>query len=159
MSEGYDNGIRLERKFAKEIKCILGLVFIGQDAEMDRNQATDFLTFTIKNIKVACRLRTYNYYLKYPDEFTIRSELYSGNKTELQKIREELVDYIFYGFVDENENKIIRYFIGDLDIFRKYEQTIKYEKQINKDARPNKFRAYKINHFPRIFIIKEYTKE
>ena len=30
----YEYEIRLERRFAQQIKCILGLYFIGQDAEM-----------------------------------------------------------------------------------------------------------------------------
>ena len=152
----YEYEIRLERRFAQQIKCILGLYFIGQDAEMDKNQATDFLTFTINNIKVACRLRTYDYYLKYPNEFTVRSELHSGNKTELQKIREGLVDYILYGFVDWEEKRIIKYFIGDLKIFRLKEDIIPFKEKINKDDHPNKFRCYNLSDLPDNFILKTY---
>ena len=44
---GYDRDIRLERKFTPEIKRILGDVFITQDPVLDKEQATDFLIFTV----------------------------------------------------------------------------------------------------------------
>jgi hypothetical protein len=45
----------------------------------------------------------------------------SGGKTEIHKIREGLVDYILYVFVNNDEEDIIQYFIGDLKIFRENE--------------------------------------
>ncbi|MEK6881731.1 MAG: hypothetical protein AABY22_19085, partial [Nanoarchaeota archaeon] len=106
----YEKNITLERKFAETVKQILGRQFITQDKIMDTQQGTDFLIFNINPIKVGLRLRRYKY-LKdygYGEQFTIRYELASGNKTEYEKIMEGLVDYIMYGFVDEKEEKIIK---------------------------------------------------
>ena len=155
----YEHQIRLERKFTKQIKAILGLQFIGQDPIMDKEQGTDFLVFSIKPIKVGIRLRTYNYYLKpeYRRQFTIRYKLASGNKTEYQKIKEGLVDYILYGFVNEDETKIIQYFIGDLDVFRDYEDGMKTEECKNKDNNPSWLKAYYVGDFPSRFVIKNYN--
>lgn len=151
----YENNIRLEKKFTKQIKAILGMQFIGQDAKMDREQATDFLVLTIRPFQVACRLRTYKFYTsEYRNEFTIRCSLFSGNETELDKIRKGYCNYIFYGFVDEKEEKIIQYFIGNLDIFRDYEGGMNYKVFQNTDNQPSKFAVYKISEFPKEFIVK-----
>jgi hypothetical protein len=151
----YENNIRLERRFAGQIKAILGMTFIGQDSEQDVKFATDFLVFSINPFKIACRLRTYKF-INFKDEFTIRCSLYSGNKTELDKIREGFADYIFYGFVDEKEEKIVSYFIGDLNVFRDYEGGIDVRVFQNTDERPSKLAVYKINQFPNNFIVKKY---
>jgi len=156
----YGNNIRLEKKFAQQIKAILGMVFIGQNPVLDKTEATDFLILRIKPFTVACRLRTYGYFLhpKWTNQFTIRCELSSGGKTEITKIREGYADYLFYGFVDEAEENIIKYFIGDLDVFRNYEQGMKIEICKNKDKYPSKLAAYAIKDFPSNFIIKQYNR-
>lgn len=115
---GYAEDIRLENKFLKTIKSILGNYFIGQSVEMDQKQATDFAIFIVNPFTVGVRLRTYKYYLRYPNEFTIRWIRPSGVLTEIDKIRNGLVDYILYGFVDEKEQRLVKYFIGDLQVFR-----------------------------------------
>lgn len=137
IEEGFERDIKIERKFASDIKVILGEYFITQDPVMDREKGTDFLTFTVQSFKVGVRLRRYYFfiagerswynhrgekYIAYPkEEFTIRWERPSGNKTEIHKIREGLVQYFLYGFLNENETKIIQYFIGNLAIFRNNE--------------------------------------
>ena len=157
----YENNIRLERKFANEIKAILGLQFIGQDPIMDKQQGTDFLVFSIAPIKVGLRLRTYRYYQnpEYRNQFTIRFKLASGAKTEYQKIKEGLVQYILYGFVDETETKMVQYFIGDLSVFNEYEAGMKTEIHQNKDKNPSWLKAYYIKDFPKEFIIKFWQSQ
>jgi hypothetical protein len=152
---GYKDDIRLELKFAKQIKGILGMYFIQQDVTADLKQGTDFLVFTISAIKVAARLRTYYYYLTYPNDFTIRYERPNGVKTEIDKIRQGLVDYLFYGFVDEKEDKIIKYLIGDLNIFRQYEPKPLVVKWNNPPD--SSLAAWNIKQFPSQFILKQYS--
>jgi len=118
---GYDYDIRLEHRFTKMIKAILGNYFIEQDAQHDRQEGTDFEIFTVTPFKIGVRLRRHRYFLRYPREFTLRWSRPSGVKTEIDKVREGLVDYILYGFINEKETKIIQYFIGDLGIFREHE--------------------------------------
>jgi hypothetical protein len=134
------------------------MTFIGQDYEQDIKYATDFLVFSINPFKVACRLRTYKFYLnpEYREEFTIRCSLTSGKETELDKIRKGFADYIFYGFVDEKEEKIVKYFIGNLNIFRDYEGGMRFKVFENKDKNPTKLAVYKVSQFPKEFIVKEY---
>jgi hypothetical protein len=143
----YETQIRLERKFAQQIKAILGMTFIGQDAIADKQQATDFLVMTLYPIKVACRLRTYDYYNnpdhpEYKDEFTIRCNSAWGLKTEIDKIREGFCEYMFYGFVDQEEKNIIKYTIIDLNIFRDQEGGMIVKKFTNKDKNPTRFLVY-----------------
>lgn len=156
----YETQIRLERKFAQQIKAILGMTFIGQDAIADKHQATDFLVMTLYPIKVACRLRTYNYYLnpKYREQFTIRCWLASGNKTELQKIREGYCEYMFYGFVDQEEKNIIKYTIIDLNVFRDQEGGMVFEHCNNPGEDDSDFIACGLGQFSKELIKKQWIK-
>jgi len=156
----YDKNVYLEKRFAKTIKGILGMQFITQDKISDQEEGTDFLIFAIEpsKIRVAARLRRYDQYIKddYRNQFTIRWSLPSGNKTEIDKIRDGFVRYLFYGFVDEKEEKLIQYFIGDLLIFRLQEPA-------PTGIYPNNpldsyLAAFRINDLPKEFIIKFWIK-
>jgi len=149
--------MQLEYKFAKIIKAILGNQFITKDIEADEQQGTDFLIYTIKPLRVAVRLRRYDYY-KYKDDFTIRWSRPSGVKTEYQKIKEGLVDYILYGFLDNDEKEIIYYFIGDLKIFRNANIN-PYKIVPNKPIHDSDMAVFRLQDFPVEFIIKQYGKD
>lgn len=152
----YEKNISLEKTFAECVKAILGRYFFTQDVKYDQQYATDFVIFKIpdKEISVGLRLRRYQYFLKYPLQFTIRWSLPSGVKTEIHKIREGLVNYILYGFVDEQEKKLLQYFIADLDVFRLHEPTpIGIFNNIPPDS---KLAAYNVTQFPKEFILKWY---
>jgi len=151
----YETQIRLERKFANQIKAVIGMTFIGQDPVADKEQATDFLVLDLNPIKVACRLRTYRYYEGFKDEFTIRSSLPTGNDTELQKIRKGFCDYMFYGFVDPEEKKIIKYTIIDLDVFRDQEQGMMFEHCTN-GGMDSDFIACRYSQFPANLVVKQW---
>lgn len=156
----YDINITLERKFTKTLKAILGFQFITQDPILDKQEGTDFAIMEIKPFKVGVRLRRYRYYknMDYRKEFTIRWKLSSGNETEIDKIRKDLVQYIFYGFVNEGENKIIQYFIGDLRIFMKNEPKT-YCIRKNKNSEDSSLAVYRLRDMPEGFIIKKYFKK
>lgn len=148
----------LEIKFTKTIKGILGNYFIVKDISADLSQGTDFLVLQIKPFRIACRLRRYTYYRLYADEFTIRWKNPNGYKTEYQKIMDGFVDFLFYGFLNEEETKIISYFIGDLRIFRGCDVN-KYPRiQKNKSPDYNEFACYTKSIFPKEFILIEYPK-
>lgn len=150
---GYKKDIKLEKKFSEQIKSILGNYFFSQNVEYDQKYATDFAIFTIPNreIRVGIRLRRYKYFLKYSEQFTIRWERPSGVNTEIHKIRKGLVNYILYGFINEEENDIIQYFIGNLDVFRSYEsKPVRIYDNIPFDS---KLAVYNISQFPSEFIL------
>lgn len=152
----YQKDLELEKKFCKVIKAILGNFFISSDVEADRLTGTDFAIFTVSPFRVGVRLRRWKY-LKYFDEFTIRWKRPSGVKTEIDKIKEGLVDYILYGFVNQEESKIIRYFIGDLKIFRQTNVSPVYI--ISNNPRDSDLAVYKINQFPASFVLHFWTRE
>ena len=160
----YMENIILEKKFGKIIKSILGNQFITQDPIRDQYEGTDFAIMTVNPFKIGVRLRRYYYYQhnngQYRQEFTIRWELPNGNRTEIHKIRDGLVDYIFYGFVDAKLKNIIQYFIGDLKIFILAEPK-PYQKRWN-DPPDSRLEVYRLCDTPYIlnkdFVIKSWPK-
>ncbi len=114
---GYRKDIKLEECFADTIKAILGRQFISQDVNADIHEGTDFAIFAIKPFRVAARLRRFEYWGKYSKEFTLRWSRPNGMPTEIDKVRAGFVNYLFYGFVDKEEQELIQYFIGDFAVF------------------------------------------
>lgn len=152
--ENFKRDIKLEIKFSKIIKSILGNQFIVKDAINDLEQGTDFLIMQANPFRIAVRLRRFKFYKIYPNDFTIRWERPSGVKTEIHKINDGLVDYFLYGFCNEFETKIIKYFIADLKVFRLL--NIK-----PKAIKPNNpfdswLAVYSIFQFPKEFFLKKY---
>lgn len=154
METKYENDRAIEDKFSKVIKAILGNCFFVKDVEMDLKEGTDFLTYTIKPFKVAVRLRRFSMFVKYPNDFTVRWSRPSGIKTEIHKINEGLVDYILYGFINQKETKIIKYFIGCLETFR--ESEVKPVAILQNNPPDSELAVYKISQFPPEFIKKMY---
>lgn len=74
------------------------------------------MVLTLGPARIACRIRDDSYRARYGHEFTLRSSLPSGGRTELSKVIEGWGDYFFYGFADEN--RLTQWFIGDLKAFR-----------------------------------------
>lgn len=97
--------------------------------EQDTQQASDMVITPIGGI--AIRVRSHEYIKKYPLDFTIRSK--NGNsKTELHKLLEgTLADWVFYGFVNQPENTIIRWYIVDANVWRQQMLTSKWQKYID----------------------------
>ena len=85
----------------------------------DSEKATDLIVMRAADIRIACRVRREAYQNKYSDEFTIRSRLTSGAKTELAKIMEGFGDYFVYGFSGKDVGRIYHWTIANLAIFRK----------------------------------------
>lgn len=115
----YSKDRRIEDMKSQLIKNVLGQHFISKIEQADLEEAQDFGIYHVKPFNVGVRLRRFEHFKRFSREFTIRWSRPSGVKTEIDKIREGLVDFILYGFLDEKEQDIIQYFIGDLNIFRK----------------------------------------
>lgn len=104
-----------------EIKRICGEYLIGEaPQEEDAERNTDLIVLRLDPVRIACRVRTYNYLgeCNYRNEFTIRTERPAGRKTELAKIIEGYGDYIFYGFADREAQSLAAWVLGDLKVFR-----------------------------------------
>ena len=153
-SSGYEHDIRLEHKFAKQLKAILGMQFFVQDSGEDWKRGTDFVVWGLSPTKVACRLRTHDFFLKYPNDFTIRWSRPNGIETEIHKIRKGLVDYLLYGFVDPAETHLVSYFIGNLAVFRNAQ--VKPSAIRTNDPPDSQLAAYRLDQLPSEFIVKRW---
>jgi hypothetical protein len=154
----YAENITLEHRHALTIKSILGCYFFRQDAWQDRQEATDFAVFTAEPVKVAVRLRRYKFMLEYPHQFTIRWKLASGTPTEIDKIRQGMVGYMFYGFVSEDEGHIVQYTLCDLRIFQAHEPKPCCTKP-NRDEDDSWLAAYGFPQFPSAFVLKSWERK
>ena len=107
--------------FIPEIKSILGQTLIGEaSVEDDQLRNTDLIVLSLKALRIGCRIRKHNYYLKYPNDFTIRYSLPSRTPTEFDKIMAGWGDYLFYGFSDVKEKNLILWRLIKLERFRAY---------------------------------------
>ncbi len=110
---------RWSDRFLPEIKRHLGEHLIGEPPfEEDQKRNTDLIVLRMDAVRIACRIRKFSYWPKYPDEFTLRESRPNGAETELGKVIKGWGDYIFYGFADEAEKKLHAWFLGDLKVFR-----------------------------------------
>jgi hypothetical protein len=119
MNEEFLNQMQWSNQFIPEIKKIVGPYMLKTAPELDDTQrATDVMTLGMNFTRIACRVRKHEFFLKYPDEFTIRSVTSTGNVSEFSKIMSGWGDYLFYGFTDIHEHHIEHWRLGSLNAFR-----------------------------------------
>lgn len=140
---------KIETDKSRLIKNILGQHFITQIVQADLEEAQDFGIYHVKPFSVGVRLRRFTYFESFHNEFTIRWTRPSGVKTEIDKIREGLVHFILYGFLDEKEQNIIQYFIGDL----KYIQNIQPYRTYLNNPPDSELAVFRFSQFPRKFFL------
>ena len=97
--------------------------------------------------------------MKYADEFTIRADRPSGTATELAKIVSGWGDYFFYGIADENDARLAKWILGDLNRFRTYfnASIVKNKGELPGTLKANgdgssSFRVFKHNEIPGFVI-------
>ncbi len=159
------NGWKVDKcwsdRFLPEIKQILGLYLIAEPPiEEDQERNTDLMVLRMDSIRVGCRVRKYQYFLKWPNDFTIRAGRPSGTKTELTKILEGWGRYLFYGFSDADELHLHAWRLIDLNIFRIWfnRAIVKLDKgelpgtsKDNSDG-SSEFRAFNLKAMPDIIV-------
>jgi len=152
--------------FLVEIKRVLGEYLISAaPIEEDAERNTDLIVLKLDAVRIGCRIRRFEYYQRYPNEFTIRSGRPSGVKTELTKIIEGWGDYFFYGFSNEEESNLIAWSLCDLKVFRLW---FNREICVNKGKYPgasktnndnsSNFLAFTFSNLPKEFLIAQYRK-
>lgn len=115
---GWERDKAWSDRFLPEIKALLGIYLIGEPpVEEDQQRNTDLVVLKLDAIRVACRIRTHEYW-KFNREFTIRMSRPAGTRTELSKIIEGWGGYLFYGFSDEGGQRIRAWRLIDLNAFR-----------------------------------------
>ena len=93
-------------------------------------QVSDFLDDLRRNsdlrfayaadVQLGVRIRRNKYLGRYGNEFTIRSQAVYGGATEIDKIKDGYGKYFFYGFANPGETALVRWFIGDFNVFRRW---------------------------------------
>ncbi|MCL2306287.1 MAG: hypothetical protein FWC43_13160 [Planctomycetaceae bacterium] len=147
-------------RFLPEIKRILGEHLIGEPpVEEDMLRNTDLTVLRLKEVRIACRVRTPEYYPRYANEFTIRSGYKDGVKTELPKIIEGWGDYFFYGFSDREEKRLCHWILGNLNALRLYINKRLYAgekpwcaEMTNTDEEKTKFVVFRYKDIPDFLI-------
>jgi hypothetical protein len=108
-------------RFMPEIKAVLGMHLLGEPPqEEDALRATDLIVLRMSAVRIGVRMRKKQYATneRYLSEFTIRSERGSGSKTELRKIISGFGDFLFYGFEHQDGDRLGRWSLLDLNVFR-----------------------------------------
>lgn len=171
-----DEDKRWSDRFLPEIKSILGQHLISEPAiQEDMYHNTDLVVLKLEAVRVGCRIRRpFNskgdyVYPKYKDEFTIRSDRPSGNKTELAKIIEGWGNFFFYGWADDDEKCLQLWHLCDLNVFRlsfnyylvKNQGTIMGNtfKNIDKGESSSEFRVFRFDQFPASFIVAKREEQ
>jgi hypothetical protein len=158
----FDRDFKWQRQFIPEMKRILAQYLIEEAPfEEDAHRNTDLLVLEAKTIRIACRVRQYQYAARYGDEFTIRASRPSGVETELHKVLRGWGDRLFYGFATADESGLCAWVLGDLNEFRlwhNHELARLPAGQIpgalvrNHDG-SSTGRAYNINRLPPDFVV------
>ena len=156
---------RWSDRFLPEIKQILGLYLIDEPPiEEDMQRNADLTVLRLNAVRVACRIRKYEYFLSYDDEITIREGRPSGMRTELSKIVQGWSDYMFYGFADKFEKHLHAWRLIDLGQFRLWfnRSLAKRDRNIypgtchhNRDG-SSSFRAFNVNELDNDCIVAQY---
>ncbi len=109
-------------QFLPEMKHILGEALIHEaDVKEDALRNTDLVTLAMQGQqRIACRIRRHRYLKDHFQEFTLRCSLRSERQTEFDKLLQGWGDFLFYGFANETETGLAQWFIGDLEIFRRW---------------------------------------
>lgn len=156
------NDKRWSDKFIHRItELIAPALLVEAPFEEDAERNTDLIVLKMDSVRIGCRIRRYQYLKDYGNEFTIRSGRPSGVKTELTKIIEGWGDLFFYGFSNEDETDIAKWFLGDMKVFRlwfnrymlEHEGKIPGSGKDNQDNSSN-FRAFKLTALPPGFIVR-----
>jgi hypothetical protein len=108
-------------QFIEHIRQIVGpKLLVAAPLELDTQQATDLLVFRARDMRIAARVRRPEYQERFKYEFTIRSEVRCGAKTEIDKVTQGWGDWMLYGFAAPTHQKVEWWSILDLDRFRDY---------------------------------------
>ena len=163
----YEINRRWSDKFIHRIaELIAPGLLVEAPFEEDAERNTDLIVLKMDSVRIGCRIRRYQYLKDFGNEFTIRSGLPSGVKTELTKIIEGWGDMFFYGFSNETETDLAKWFLGDMNVFRLWFNRYMAEHQgkipgtgRNNTDNSSNFRAFKLTDLPPQFIVRSSHKE
>lgn len=143
----YANDRHWSDRFLPTLQQLIGPLLLVPAAELeDRQHATDLTILTVRDMRIACRVRRPGYAQRYPRQFTIRSNRSNGTRTELAKILDGWGDWLFYGHAISDDLPVIEpWWIIDLHIFRAVQSEVPFEPVRNHDGTEG--RAYRFEDF------------
>lgn len=129
-------------RFIPTIRSIVGPhLLTPAPLDVDANEATDLIVLSARDMRIAARIRRCGYATKYANEFTIRSRLANGHKTELAKLVDGFGDWMFYGHAaDDSTTNLARWMLIDLHAWRaglirdRYKHKIRCDEKDNRDG-------------------------
>lgn len=125
----------------------------------DALRNTDLLTLCLPGeVRIACRIRRFQYLQLYPDEFTLRCSVPSGRDTEIDKLLDGWGNLLFYGFANADETDLAAWFIGDLAVFRTWtawhrRQFGRWPGQLRDNRDGTRFMAFCVSEIDPAFIV------
>jgi len=146
-------------RFLPEIRARLAQHVIRVAPEVDdRRKNSDLMVLGAGSARIACRVRRHQYLDRYGQEFTVRAARESGADVELTKLLSGFGDLVFYGFGDAEERRLSQWFIGDLNVFRRwyFESLLRDGNepgQLSPSAGGTTFRAFRIDALPCNFVL------
>ena len=122
MSGAYTNDRAWSDQFIPRIKRIVGpLLLEPAPLEEDCAHATDLIVLNARDRRIACRMRRVGFALRFPNDFTVRSQRDNGAETELSKMVNGFGDWFFYGHAASKDGiEISRWMIVDLSAWRSH---------------------------------------
>ena len=159
----FDEQYAWQQRFLPQVAKIIAPYMVRvAPMEEDQKRNTDMMMLKVDGVRVGVRTRKFEYLASFGDEFTIRSELPSGTKTELAKIIEGWGDLLFYGFADDEEHDIAAWMIGDLGVFRRWMCKMLWDRNAprpiaRRNADGSKFLAFRIDDLPDDFLVARKT--
>ena len=154
----FDHDFDWQRGLIPRIKQVCANYLIGEaPVEEDMKRNTDLIVLKLEPVRVACRLRRFDYLSRYGGEFTIRASRPSGAQTELAKVLSGWGDFIFYGFTTADGADLAAWVLGDLSVFRLWHHrqlAVGRQPSITKNNRDGSsdFCAYRIGDLPDEFV-------
>lgn len=105
-------------RFIPELRRIIGpYLLVPSSLEQDMREAADLVIFKARDLTISCRVRRPGY-VHFGRQFTIRSRLDNGTRTEMQKVLEGWGDWMFYGHAQTEHGLIRPWWLIDLSHFR-----------------------------------------
>ena len=108
-------------RFMHLVRPIVGAhLLVPAPFEIDVSEASDLIVLRAELKAIGVRIRRPGYLEKYPNDFTIRSKRDNGIDTELAKIQDGWMDWMFYGHGNPEDctPELRKWFLIDMDVWR-----------------------------------------
>lgn len=155
MSTGWEGRKAWADKFTPDVRRILGEMMTSTATlKQDREEATDLVIFSTGEMRIAMRVRDWQYSTKYPYDVTVRSRNPTpAFETELQKFQGGFCHYFFYGFGDPQTCKVTRWAMIDVARLADASTSSRWPTKVNPDG--TGFTAFDLRQIP--FVVRRHS--